>query len=193
MYAVLLAIALVAADDKPKAPPAGDDKPAMAASLDGNWMVVCAEKNGQPVADAKNMTVAIKGNVVTCNAPAGSTDKAMKAMRLTFGPNATIRVTEANADGKFNDTTPDQTPADGTKPDANKGTKSGVYVLTSEYLAICIHEENANSGIRQVGGTDPATTPPGEKPAVGTERSEANGKPNGKSYCTMILKRSDAK
>jgi hypothetical protein len=34
-------------------------------SLDGNWTVLCIEKDGQPVADAKNKTVNIANNTVT--------------------------------------------------------------------------------------------------------------------------------
>ena len=110
MYALLLSAAATAAA-------APNDKPV---NLDGNWTVLCAEKDGQPVPDAKDMTATIKGNTITCN---GKDGKKAMTMRVEFGPKGTIKVTD----------TTDAAPGD--KP----AVKEGVYIHTNDFLAVCIH------------------------------------------------------
>lgn len=121
-------------------------------SLDGSWTVLCFEKDGQAVPQAKKTAVTIKDNVATFT-PAGE-DQKQKSMKLAFGPQATIRVTELDATS--------------TAPAADQKATGGVYVLTNEFLAICLHDEAAGSGAR----TDAAS----EKPIT-------------KSKCTVILQR----
>lgn len=217
MLAMLLLTAAVSAQpptgaDRPGQPPgaatspADRSSPAGAASLDGQWTVISLERNGQPVPNAQNMTVTVRGNTVTFDAgkatggAAGNANQ-MRAMRLDFGRDGRVFVTEANADGKFDATgtgsggrsgaggtggttgagsgtgtdrpggtagvdrpsTRDErrdatgagstTGASGTggtgagapragEPAIPAGSKSGVYVLTQDYFAVCIHEEN---------------------------------------------------
>jgi len=161
-------------------------------SIDGNWKVLCLEKNGQPVADAKDVTVSIKDNVVTFTSPASTAEKdRMKAMRLDFAAGGKIRVTEANADGKFSNTgtggnnTSGNTGNNSGNNTGNNagnntssgghGAKTGVYVLAKDYLAVCIHDEGGREG-----------------GAAGGAAATEVGKPNAKSYCTVILTRADS-
>ncbi|MBX9626167.1 MAG: hypothetical protein K2X82_20380, partial [Gemmataceae bacterium] len=107
---------------QPAAPGAAADRaaPPGNVSLDGNWTVVCLEKNGQPVPNAANMTVTVRGNTVTFDAgkatgqPAAGPNQ-MRAMRLDFGRDGRVYVTEANADGKF-----DIAPGTGARPDTDR-------------------------------------------------------------------------
>lgn len=124
---------------------ADDTKVSPAKSIDGVWTVVSYEKDGQPQADAKGMTVKAENGTLTCSAKDG---KPAMTMKLTFGPNATLMATE--------------TTGETSTPTA---AKKGVYVLTQDYLAICVHEE--------------------AKP------TDANPKPEIKGKCTVILKRGD--
>ena len=170
MYAILLTALLT------QAPTQGDreNKFTKDASFDGNWTVLSYEKDGKPMTDAKDAKVTIKDNTATFTAAAGANKGEMKAMRFTFGPNATIQVAEANADGKFDTSAPE--PAGAGRP-AAAGMKSGVYVLTNDYLAVCIHSDSARAGAGGTGDVRPAGG------AAGTD------KPNAKTYCTVILKR----
>lgn len=188
MYATLTAAALAFAAAQP---PAAAQPAGAPHSIDGNWTIVCLEKNGQPVADAKNMTVSIRGNMITFN-KAGTTEASpnMKAMRVEFGQNGTVRVSETD-DNKFGSTAPATAP--GTTPGtpgtgAPAGTKSGVYVLTQDYLAVCVHD--AGAGTRP--GTA-ATPQAGEvRPAAAAEARPAGaGQPQQRTYCTVILRRTE--
>jgi len=152
-----------------------DSSPPMA--IDGNWTVVCLEKNGQPVAHAKDVTVSIRDNVVTFNCPANTAEKdKIKAMRLDFSPGGKIRVTEAGADGKFSNTstTPGAASPGNAPGSANTEAKAGVYVLALDYFAVCVHDESGREGVVPAGARDQV------------------GKPNAKSHCTVILKRADS-
>ena len=125
-------------------------------SLDGNWTIVCLEKDGQPQPDAKNMTVMAKGDTITCS---GKDGKPAMTWKLTFADKGRINVTstDANTSGQ---------------PQANAGeAKSGVYVLTNDVLAICVHDAKAGT----------------ETSAAGTA-----GSPQVKSHCSIILKREGA-
>ena len=134
---------------------AAAEKPAEAGankSLDGNWTVIAFEKDGKAVGEPKDHQVKIEGNTITCN---GRDGKAMMTMKVEFGPNGTVKVT---------DTTP------GATADAG-GAKAGVYVMTNDYLAVCVHADQA------------------ERPAG----AAADTKPQGKSRCTVILRREAAR
>jgi uncharacterized protein (TIGR03067 family) len=148
MTAFMLAIAMTAAE-----PPA-------APAIDGNWTVVSYEKNGQPMAEAKDCTVTVKDNTFTFSPKDGSTK--MKAMRAEFGPMATLKITETDAIST-------NAPADKSAGEA----KQGVYVLSQDYLAICLHD------------TAGRPTPGENRETTGRDQKTASNK----SYCTVILKR----
>jgi len=158
----------------PQAQGQRDSSPPM--SIDGNWTVICLEKDGQPVPNAKDVTVSIRDNTVTFNCPANTAEKdKVKAMRLEFSPGGKIRVTEAGADGKFSNTSTTPGAAPGTASNAaGHEAKAGVYVLSRDYFAVCVHDESGREGVVPAGARDQA------------------GKPSGKSHCTVILKRSDS-
>lgn len=145
MYALLLTMSLVAAapaEDKPR----NADRAAQA-SLDGNWTIVALEKDGQPVAEAKNMTVMVKGDTITCSAKDG---KPAMTWKVSFADMGMVKVTATEGDN------------------AKPMESSGVYVLTNDMLALCLHNAKDDK-------TEPATT-------------IANS-PNQKSKCSIILKR----
>jgi len=153
-----------------------DSSPPM--SIDGNWTVLCLEKNGQPMTNAKDVTVSIRDNVVTFNCPANTAEKdKVRSMRLEFTQGGKIRVTEAGADGKFSNTstTPNATTGNANSGSSGHDAKTGVYVLAHDYFSICVHDESGREG-----GVVPAGA-----------RDQA-GKPSGKSHCTVFLKRSDS-
>jgi hypothetical protein len=152
-------------------------------SLDGEWTVVSAAREGSAVTGADKMTVTIKGNVVTfggTGAGAGADDKSkMRALRLDFGPNGTVRVAEAGTDGKFGTGGTGGTGGDkggtGTTPPTGgdkggtgtipggtggtggtigtTGTMSGVYVATQDFLAISVFASGTGTGGTGTGGT----------------------------------------
>jgi hypothetical protein len=108
---------------------AGQDNPAPTSkTLDGTWRVVCYEKDGQPQPDAQGMAVKAEAGTVTCT---GKDGKAALTLRLAFGQNGTVQVTETGGD------TAAPAPA----------ARAGVYVLTRDFLAISVNEE--------AGGTTP--------------------------------------
>ena len=149
MNALLLTAVLFAqTPDVPKAAP--DTKPAAAASLDGNWTVVCYEKNGQPMAEAKDCQVMVKDNVATFTCK-NDKDKIV-SIRFECGQNGTIKATEIAAGD-------DAKPVDGP-------AKTGVIVKTREYVALCIHDAGADPKP----GAEPAakTDPPAEAKAYCT-------------------------
>lgn len=71
-------------------PAAAEDAAKGARALDGAWTVVCFEKNGQPDADAKGMTVQADAGTITCT---GRDGKPAMTLRVAFGPNGTVQVT----------------------------------------------------------------------------------------------------
>jgi uncharacterized protein (TIGR03067 family) len=123
---------------------AGDAKGPDAKCLDGAWTIACFEKNGEPQADHKGMVVKVTDGTITCS---GKDGKPAMTMTAVLGSNGTIRITET----------------DSSNPNNNK-TKSGVYVLSKETLAICVHGD-------KTGGT---VVTSGEEP---------------KPHCVIILKR----
>jgi uncharacterized protein (TIGR03067 family) len=133
-----------------------DKADAKAEKLEGTWTVVAIEKDGQPMQDAKDMTVTVKDNTITCS---GKDGKPAMTCKLEFtGPGkAKVMMTEGGATGTE--------PATNARKDGGKeGSKEAVYVLTSDYLAVCVHDDTNKTA---------ATT---------TE-------PNSKSKCSIILKR----
>ncbi len=205
MYATLLAALAVLL--QPPTPPAGQPgqpgragQPGATAghdmSLDGTWTVVSFEKNGQAVPQATSMTVTVRNGVATFSG--GDEKNHQKAMRIEFGPMNQIRVTEQDqgAGGAG-------TPGAGTAPGAAPGTrpgspateqaKSGVYVKTHDYFAICLEDNQAGTRPGAAPGTRPATerTPGAAPPAgAGTSAGFSSTLPHATPYCTVILKRS---
>ncbi|MDB5306614.1 MAG: hypothetical protein JWO38_816 [Gemmataceae bacterium] len=115
---------------------AEDAKGSGAKSLDGAWTVVCFEKNGQPQADAKGMTVKADAGTITCS---GRDGKPALTLKVAFGPNGTVQVTEGAGDTS--------TPG---------AARSGVYVLTQGYLAISVNDDAV------VAGADPKAAADGQ-------------------------------
>ncbi len=191
MTSVLALVALQppAAPATPAAPPADRQPQDRAApadkALDGQWTIVCLEKNGQPMPEAKNMTVKCEGNTITCTAKDG---KPAMTLKVVFGQNGTIKVMEQNATG----TQPAEAgkPADtaGRDPAAG-GAKSGVYVMTSDFLAVCIHDDARGAGGR---GADATPAVDGGRPGADREAAATGGNPTAKSYCSIVLKREGA-
>jgi len=162
MYALLLtAVLFVQAPETPKTEPTG--KAQSSASLDGNWTVVCYEKNGQAMAEATGCQVMVKDNLMTFTPKDDKTK--MMAIRIECGSNGTIKATEvANSDSG------DKTE---TKPGDKSVMKTGVCVKTQDYVAICIHEANGGSK------TD-------KEPVAKTDQPAST---ESKSYCSVVLKR----
>lgn len=101
---------------------AEDNKAPTAKTLDGAWTVVCYEKDGQPQDEAKGLTVKADAGTITCT---GKDGKPAMTLKVVFGPNGTVQVTEAGADA--------------SAPAA--AARAGVYVLTQDLLAISVNEE----------------------------------------------------
>lgn len=156
---VLLAAGVATAED-----PANTAKANKATALDGTWTVLSAEKNGEAVKDAKDMTVTVKDNVITCNcAKSGTTTR----IELTGPGKGKVTTTE----GKEKDG--DRTIAkDGAKGEA----KEAVIVLTTDYLAVCVLDEKPTLG----GDGKPRERNP-----------DAAYQPSTKEQSTVILKRGE--
>ena len=172
-----LLIASVLALTAPQQPPGGAQPQDRAAptdkALDGQWTIVCLEKNGQPMPEAKAMTVKCEGNTITCSAKDG---KPAMTLKVVFGQNGTLKVTEQNAEAS---PAPEPgRPADTAGRDPASASKSGVYVLTSDFLAVCIHDTAARGADRNGSGDTTAA-----------DRVGGGSNPSAKSYCSIILKR----
>lgn len=103
------------------------NREAVTPKIEGSWTVVSYEKDGQPMAEAKNCTVTIKDNMITFE---GKEGKAPKAMRLEFANMGKLRATEIE---NVSD-----------RPDATKA-KDGVFVCTQDFLAVCVHDTDATN------------------------------------------------
>lgn len=119
MFALLVSLALTGIPQAQAERADQKSDRAIAASLDGNWTVVSLEKNGQAVAEAKSMTVKAKDGTFTCTAKDGKPAMSLKAEFMNNG-HLTAQATEG----------------DNSTPVA----KAGVFVLTGDYLALCIHD-----------------------------------------------------
>lgn len=142
---------------------AGAEEPKTVAnkSIDGTWTVLSAEKDGKAMGEAKDITVSVLDNVFTVR------DKDGKEMRLRMeftGPGK-ARVTE--------DIPASTTAEKPVKDEKSPVSKSAVYVLTNDFLAICVHHDQAEGDIKAA------------------SVSEVTGKPSAKSYCSFVLKRAD--
>jgi uncharacterized protein (TIGR03067 family) len=139
MFAILVSLALTTTPHGQAQPVIKNADRALASSLNGNWSVVNLEKNDQPVVEAKNMTVKAKDGTLTISAKDGKPAMTWKAEFTAMGQ-ITVQAKEG----------------------ANSTTisKSGVFVLTGDYLAICLHDASnaaTNEDARIVAGRDPKT------------------------------------
>ncbi|QEL19223.1 hypothetical protein [Limnoglobus roseus] len=128
-------------------------------SIDGTWTVLCAEKDGQPLAEAKDITVTVKDNVFNVRCKDG---KEM-SLKMEFTGPGQAKMTEENAP---------TTNTDAIKK--SQGPKEAVYVLTNDFLSICVHHDKNTGDI---------------KPASATDET---GRASSKSYCSFVLKRTDS-
>ncbi len=220
MYATLIAAFVLAQAPTPAGQPPAGRSPGLpghdtaAMSLDGNWTVVCLEKNGSPVADAKNLTVTVRNNVATF-----SDSNKQKAMRFEFAPDGRIRVTEMEGTGTGagtgtgTGTTAAQPgrPGQPVRPGvgapgspAHNETKTGVYVLAKDYFAVSLHDTSARPGGERPGapGTAPRPVPPAGVPGAAPPATQPGGGtalggdfrssvPSEKPAIVVILKRSE--
>ncbi len=169
------------------------------ASLDGQWTVVCAEKNGQKIDHINHKTVQIRGNTVTFYDPQ---NKEMQ-VRLEFGPHETVRCyglhqvqggkTGATGGGIREPGAAGQGTAgqggigQGAAGQGGIAGKqqfhTGVYVLTKDYL--CIAMDNLAGGAGGIGrpgsggAGNPGTAGIGGAP-TGADRTIGQG-PGGKT------------
>jgi len=176
-------------------PTAGGDR----LDLDGNWTVLCFEKDGQPVEAAKNATVTFKDNMIKFEGKDGTSK--VKSMRIEFDRPGHIRVTEMEPTSAGTSTTNRGTTASGSTDNHGAGkAESGVYVATKDYLAICLHDESAEHGSgtgtgtgtgRSGSGTGGTALGSGSQGSQGSQLS-SSGFASSKTKCTVILKREGA-
>jgi hypothetical protein len=208
MYALLLATALLGADDQTQIRDQTQTREKWAARshpIDGTWHVVYAESGGQPLTPAtghgsvtiQNNTVRFRADALTQPGPeAGSpgveagqqgreagrrgTGAGMQQnWRLEFGPNQTVRATpvsgtgDVNRSGQDRDQDKDQDRSreekrdatQGQEPTAQQGVRSGVYILSREYLCLSLRGSGSH----------------GSSPAKETGRNEALGSETGRT------------
>lgn len=151
--AILLGISAFVGAEEPRTAATGK-------SINGTWTVLSAEKDGKAMGEAKDISVTVLDNVFTVR------DKDGKEMRLRMeftGPGkATVTEDLSSTKG--------QNPV---KDEKSPASKSAVYVMTADYLAICVHHEASEGDLKAA------------------SVSEVTGKPSGKSFCSFVLKRTD--
>jgi len=150
----LLPVGVATAED-----PAATAKANKGTALDGTWAVLSAEKNGEVIKDARDMTVT--GDVITCNcAKSGTTMR----IELTGPGPGKVTTTEGKEKG-------------GDRLIAKDGAKEAVIVLTTDYLAVCIHDERPSLG----GDGKPRD-----------RNTDAAYQASTKGQCTVVLKRGES-
>lgn len=77
MSAILLAVALAAADDKPAVP-----------DIEGKWLIVYAEEAGKRNSAWEEQAAVMKGDTLSYGK-----DGKPRALKLTFGPDQTVKAT----------------------------------------------------------------------------------------------------
>jgi hypothetical protein len=178
MYATLLtALAVLIQPPAQPVPPQpgqfvpgqpGVNQPGMPAttSLDGTWTVLTLEKNGDVVKDMANKTITVKNGIATFT---NGNDK-REQMRLEFGPNGTLRVTDLSNNTDQTNTPPPGAIPGGVAQYSPQQMKTGVYIMTNNYFSVTLHNNQ------------PPPPPPG---APGF----ANAPRQSKAYMTLFLKR----
>lgn len=147
----------------------GINQPAMpsATSLDGTWTVLTLEKNGDVVKDMNNKTITVKNGVATFT---NGNDK-REQMRLEFGPNGTLRVTDLSNNADQTNAPPPGAIPGGAAAYNPQQIKTGVYIMTHNYFSVTLHNN--------------APPPPPQPGAPGF----ANAPQQPKAYMTLFLKR----
>jgi len=146
LASVLLTGAFMMAEDPATTKAEKGDK---ASCLDGTWKVLCAEKNGEAMPDAKDMTVTVKDNTITCNC-----SKTGNTMRIEFTGPGKARVTATEGKNEV------------SKGEGKGEAKEATFILTNDYLAVCIHDEKSEG-----------------------KSADAAYQPSTKKQCTVMLKR----
>ena len=226
MYALLLAAVLGGQDPTTRPATGAGDRGRDAAgpvTLDGSWAVVAYERDGSAVDGASSRTVTVRGNTMSFGTgrsgtgagpdAGGGADAAFGTFRMEFGPRGTIRVTElgpgaaggtgtgGTGTGKGAGTGRTETGA-GTAAGADTGIRTGVYVMSRDFIAITLHEDRGGPG------TGTGTSRPLTGPVTGTGTKTGTGStgtgagtgagaaagvgPEMRAYMTLILRRSDA-
>ncbi|CAN5527913.1 hypothetical protein BH11PLA2_BH11PLA2_45500 [soil metagenome] len=106
--ALLLVVSPVFAGDKSKV------------SVDGNWVVVCMEKDGAPVSEAKDSVITAKGDTFKCS-------KTGMTWKIDFADKGMVNVQATEGEGKA--------------PVA----KTGVCVQGNDFIALCLHDANSST------------------------------------------------
>jgi hypothetical protein len=208
MYALLLATALLGADDQTQLREQAQTREQWAARshhIDGAWQVVYVESVGKPLTPAPGHgSVTIQNNTVRFDADAlkqpgtetsspgvqagrqgreagrrGTSAGMQQSWRLEFGPNQTVRATPVSGTGDVNRSrqNPDQDKdqdrsreektdaSQGREQTAQQGMRSGVYILSREYLCLSLRGSGSH-------GSSPAKeTGRNEEPANETGRT----------------------
>lgn len=197
--------------------------PAAVSPLDGTWSVITFERGGQAVPGAAGGTATIVDNTLTFDAAAptggrttgtapdtgtGPTSRAsssgttvgtsLRPLRLDLAPMGIARVTELDTAPPARAGTADRAPA-GRR--ANGSARSGVYVMTRDFLAVSIPDQSTG-GTPTTGGTPVAPVPGATDPAGGgtgigtpgaggTTGASSSGitTPPPPNYMTLVLQR----
>jgi len=176
MYGMLM-MAMLAAQTPADQPQTGEGARDKSAMLDGTWTVLCVEKNGQPMTDAKMKTVTIRNNIITCNS---TENHDMKVMRIEFGPEARVRVTDITNDPNAANAGIKNTGGRNTESTGKEHAKSGVCVLAKDFLAICLHDDAKAETASNASDRTSTSLKPNENFV---------SHPNAKSKFTILLKR----
>jgi len=204
MYALLLATALLGADDQTQIRDQTQTREKWAARshpIDGTWQVVYVESGGKPLTPATGHgSVTIQNNTVCFSADAlkhpgteagspgveagrqgreagrrGTGAGMQQSWRLEFGPNQTVLATPVSGTGDVHrsrqdreqDKDQDRSRGEkrGREQTAQQGVRSGVYILSREYLCLSLRGSGSH------GSTPAKETGRNEEPASETGRT----------------------
>lgn len=211
MYAALLTAAL-AASQAPggSAPQPGRDAGAAGARSaagsipDGTWMVVSMERDGRAV-DAKNMTVTARDGVLSFTG-GDTAGGLMRSMRLELAPAGVVRISDGatGAGGAGRGTGSGTGGTGGTSGSGTGGSdrgagaagaagaRTGVYVMTHDYVALSIPDAGGTGAGAGRGSGGAGGTGTGGKSGSGTDQGRNAGAGPGVSRAalTVVLHRS---
>ena len=108
MIPILMSIALTAA------PGAAEEKKAAAPDVEGKWLIVYVEEGGKRNATWEQQVATVKGDTMTYSKEGDD-----RSLKLSFGPNQTVKV--AGAGGK------------------GGGDMGGVYISGQDYLCLSLN------------------------------------------------------
>ncbi len=112
---------------------------------DGQWTVVCAEKNGQSVDDAKGKAATVRDGVITW-----SHEGKECSARLHFLPRGRVYATEMTIDGRAVAAT-NRGAAEAQEPTKTEQAHGnvpnvGVFVATKDMVCLCLHHDQFQAG-----------------------------------------------